>query len=706
MGCCFSTESPPPEGEKPVRKCTNTFWIVLFAAIWIGLSMIALWSYANQFPKRFMYGTDSFGNTCGVKNKPIPDVNWSGMDMRKNPYVFHLNPSNTSYTMKLCVKQCADTVMNQDLDIQDFYRRTGSLLFRYDFNLDDPESTQAFESLARKSNSAKMDLSDQNNGFGPKPRYPVKKQRPVINRCVSTDKIIYSRSDNINKAYSLITSNDVFSKVIDDLYSSANVIGLIVLFAFALSLFVAMTVHFFASLVSSILLIVAVITFIGLTGFSWYVHYDMKYVHPPNEDFAMNEYTTLVFAILITIVTIIVLLVCYSMSSRLKLMEALFEETASCLRSIPGLLCQPAWTSLAMVIFLAFWIVLFMGIVTAQRNVVFNTTTTRFALKYGARSVDKLEDGIPTFSPEAHQETHLGSVKHKRYEIVPYATTVHILMLIWTSQFILGCQQMTVASSVATWYFSRDKTNLDSPICSSIFRVMSYHLGSIALGSLLIFVRLILLIPMLIRYYLQKYKDRLGCLICCLYIVECFFSWISKLLDYINDSALTIVAIEGTPYCFSARVAMRTLATNTIRVATLKTLGDFIILLGKIFVTAASAGLGIYLFKNNENINFIYAPVVFASILAFLIAHAMLSIYSMAISIMFLCYSEDVMKNANTAEGLYAPGSLLKMAQADIVELKPGNLTIATEANNSRTTSPPDVNKVPQVGFVYPDMKQ
>lgn len=38
---------------------------------------------------------------------------------------------------------------------------------------------------------------------------------------------------------------------------------------------------------------------------------------------------------------------------------------------------------------------------------------------------------------------------------VKYMWFIYIFGLIWCSEFILACQQMVIASSVATWYFSR-----------------------------------------------------------------------------------------------------------------------------------------------------------------------------------------------------------------------------------------------------------
>ncbi len=58
--------------------------------------------------------------------------------------------------------------------------------------------------------------------------------------------------------------------------------------------------------------------------------------------------------------------------------------------------------------------------------------------------------------------------------------------LIWITEFIFGCQALIVASSVAKWYFTRDKRSLQSPICLSIRNLIVYHMGSVALGTFII----------------------------------------------------------------------------------------------------------------------------------------------------------------------------------------------------------------------------
>lgn len=129
----------------------------------------------------------------------------------------------------------------------------------------------------------------------------------------------------------------------------------------------------------------------------------------------------------------------------------------------------------------------------------------------------------------------------------------NIFILLWTIQFVIGCQHMVIAGAVATWYFMRyllftknnpyertsncrDKSKLGNPILYSTYNLIRYHIGSVALGSFLIslvqFIRFILCI---VQTYLKKTNGKFGqclmkCCQCCLYVFE-------KILKYITRNA-------------------------------------------------------------------------------------------------------------------------------------------------------------------------
>ena len=716
MGC-FGDDNQDTDSPDKGRKSTDKFWLVLFTICWIILSIAAVWSFIAGNPSRLIHGYDSFGNICGHRNKRIPGVSWSGMDMRDCPYVFHMDPFNVSYTMKICVQHCADKNLTSDGDLYLFYQRTGSVLTRYDYDLNDKNPQKyhinipQHEILTRRSR-------DEAQGFGPFPKMPVTKQRPLLNRCVGTERVKLGNSI-INNVYSYIKNQDVPHKIVSDIYTSWINISYTILFGIGVSILVTFTIHYLASIVSTIIMVVSTLALIGATAFSWYVYVDLKYKlnQIPSieqlDDDLVNEKTFLAFSVILTVITLIILIITFVMRSRIGLMVALFDETAACLRSMPTLILQPMWTCAVLVLFLAFWTTVFLAISTAEEDVIFNSTTTRFKLQLPARSIVDYNNGNARFSPTADQN-YLESVKHEQPRLVRYLWWFLIVMLFWSTEFILGCQQMTVASSVASWYFSRDRSSLSCPIGNSIRRVASYHLGSIALGSFLI---VLFKIPRLIltymEFYMKKYKDKFACVNCTLKCCQCFFYCLENFIRYINHNAYTIIAIEGTDYCFSAKVAFKTLTSNTLRIVTINTMGDFIIFLGKCIVTASSATFGVYLLRNDPSIHYLAVPVIFAATAAYFVAHSMLCVYEMVIDTMFLCFVEDVNKNSNSHEGFFAPEGLLRFAQEDSREFKPDTLTIASEMNTTRQTSRggndlpiQDQPGMPKIGFVYPNLRE
>lgn len=77
---------------------------------------------------------------------------------------------------------------------------------------------------------------------------------------------------------------------------------------------------------------------------------------------------------------------------------------------------------------------------------------------------------------------------------------------------------------------------------------------------------------------------------CCLWIVERF-------LAYLSRNAYTVVVIERTDFCTSARLAFQALLSNAIRVAAINSIGDFILFLGKLSVAVLTAIVGIFLVR-------------------------------------------------------------------------------------------------------------
>lgn len=83
---------------------------------------------------------------------------------------------------------------------------------------------------------------------------------------------------------------------------------------------------------------------------------------------------------------------------------------------------------------------------------------------------------------------------------VKYMWWIYFIGLIWTSEFIMACQQMVIAGAVAHWFY-RHKFTDNSHVTYGLSKLMKYHLGSVAFGS---FIITLFKIPRLILTYLHE----------------------------------------------------------------------------------------------------------------------------------------------------------------------------------------------------------
>lgn len=115
-------------------------------------------------------------------------------------YLFFLDITNVTQSLKICVKKCPDRMIRKMEDICKFYKETGSQLCH-----DRPGS----DFSACNSESGKF-----KNGSCPE--WPVYPSIPVLNRCIPT--AVKEVGDVIiSNLYGVINSWDVIEQVLGDL---------------------------------------------------------------------------------------------------------------------------------------------------------------------------------------------------------------------------------------------------------------------------------------------------------------------------------------------------------------------------------------------------------------------------------------------------------------------------------------------------------
>uniref|UniRef100_A0A8C8J8T1 Choline transporter-like protein n=1 Tax=Oncorhynchus tshawytscha TaxID=74940 RepID=A0A8C8J8T1_ONCTS len=578
------------------RSCTDLPWFLLFTVFCVGMGSICGFTIATGGAGRLVFGYDSYGNTCGQRNEQIEGVRLSGLDQTDKKYVFFLDPCNIDIvqrkikSMALCVSLCPDEELKTYQDLKRFAMHNGSELCSYEL------AGHKYPSLPERFDKC------------PKLPVPPSKSLPVFNRCTPVDISCYAKF--AEAVVTFVSDNSVLHRLIGGVIASKEIIVGLCLLALGddlISMFV----------ISSISGIKCLCFSVAGTSILWWLYIDHRLT--ANKTLSKetmtrdNAQALLVYAIAATVFTVILLLLMLFMRKRVALTIALFHVAGKVFIHLPLLTLQPFCTFLALLLFWMYWglVLLFLG------------TTGEGGLGRGR------EGG--------------GGGSGARY-----MTWYHAVGLIWISEFILACQQMTVAGAVVTYYYTRDKTRLPvTPILSSVLRLMRYHLGTVAKGS---FIITLVKIPRLMLMYVHnqlKGKENafarcmLKTCICCLWCLE-------KCLNYLNQNAYAATAINSTSFCTSARDAFVILVENALRVAAINAVGDFVLFLGKILIVTSTAFAGVLLLNYQRDYAEWVLPLIIVCLFAFLVAHCFLSIFEIVVDVLFLCFAIDTKYNDGT----------------------------------------------------------
>ncbi|XP_035525783.1 choline transporter-like protein 1 [Morone saxatilis] len=551
MGCCGSAERTKREW-RPLedRSCTDLPWFLLFTVFCVGMGSICGFTIVTGGAARLVFGYDSYGNTCGQRNEQIEGVRLSGLDHTDRKFVFFLDPCNIDIvqrkirSMALCVSLCPPEELQTYQDLKRFAMLNGSELCSYEL------AGHKYPGLPERFSKC------------PKLPVPPSKPLPVFNRCTPLDVSCYAKF--AEAVVTFVGDNSVLHRLIAGVAASKEIIiGLCVL-ALVLSMILMVIIRYISAVLVWILTSLVVLGSLAGTSVLWWLYIDHRLYgndtvtkgmkeakEEAKEEVAVSRNSgqaLLVYAVAATVFTIILLLLMLFMRKRVALTIALFHVAGKVFIHLPLLTLQPFVTFLALLLFWIYWILVLLFLGT-------------------------------TGNPVQNEET--GLTEFRLTGPLQYLTWYHAVGLIWITEFILACQQMTVAGAVVTYYFTRDKNRLPvTPILSSVLRLVRYHLGTVAKGS---FIITLVKIPRLILMYIHnqlKGKEN-ACARCLLKTCICCLWCLEKCLNYLNQNAYAATAINSTSFCTSARDAFVILVENALRVATINAVGDFVLFLGK-----------------------------------------------------------------------------------------------------------------------------
>ncbi|KAM4621303.1 choline transporter-like protein 1 [Polymixia lowei] len=612
------------------RSCTDMPWFLLFTVFCVGMGSICGFTIATGGAARLVFGYDSYGNTCGQRNEQIEGVRLSGLDHTDRKFVFFLDPCNIDIvqrkikSMALCVSLCPSEEMKTYQDLKKFAMVNGSELCSYEL------AGHKYPGLPDRFIKC------------PKLPVPPSKALPVFNRCTPVDISCYAKF--AEAVVTFVSDNSVLHRLIAGVMASKEIIIGLCLLALVLSMILMVIIRYISAVLVWILTALVVLGSLAGTSVLWWLYIDhrlyandttSKVAKEGDEEVEMsrdNGQALLVYAISATIFTVILLLLMLFMRKRVALTIALFHVAGKVFIHLPLLTLQPFCTFLALLLFWIYWVLVLLFLGT-------------------------------TGNPIQNEET--GLTEFRLTGPLQYLTWYHAVGLVWISEFILACQQMTVAGAVVTYYFTRDKNRLPvTPILSSVLRLVRYHLGTVAKGS---FIITLVKIPRLILMYIHnqlKGKEN-ACARCMLKTCICCLWCLEKCLNYLNQNAYAATAINSTSFCTSARDAFVILVENALRVAAINAVGDFVLFLGKVLIVTSTAFAGVLLLNYQRDYAEWLLPLFIVCLFAFLVAHCFLSIFEIVVDVLFLCFAIDTKYNDGTpGKEFYMDKALMEFVES------------------------------------------
>ncbi|CAN8001373.1 unnamed protein product [Ixodes hexagonus] len=315
----------------------------------------------------------------------------------------------------------------------------------------------------------------------------------------------------------------------------------------------------------------------------------------------------LVALTVVTTMTVIIVLIIISISKRAQLITTLFLEAGRALGDMPVLFIQPFITAVTVAIISSLWLLGLVSILSVAHSYI---------------SAEK--NGSVLFKPDQFFLT---------------MTPFYLVFFLWLVQIVLNCQNFVVAASVSSWYFTRHKTQMSSPVLESAEYLIAYHMGSVTYGSLLLAIvepirALVIGVHLVVGRKTSLCPRLEKCWSAC---CRCF----DYLLTHISKNAFIVTAIHGFSFITSARRAQKLLRRHRAQLSAVDSVADFLLFLTKLAVAVPAVFCGVWIITESLTTVNVWVPLFAGGFISYYVADSCISVYEMTIDTLILCFCED-----------------------------------------------------------------
>ena len=613
------------------RSCRDIPCCLIFLLFWAGMVTIAIIALQRGDPLRLYHGFDSYGNVCGRKENPsIPNVTLSGMDMSDRPYLLYFDLTKTKLgklfvnpllekvnpklredfkssltkddlqinedrsALMICVKRCPDHFMLTTEQFKKYKEETGANVCTY--------------------NTVITANTEQDTLMGPCPPF-VLQTIPVLNRCIPLLGVANKKLKAVGDILKRIDT-DIFGysrKLISDVYSSWKLLVIICLLAFVLSFFMMLCLGLLAQITTYVIGLVILCASVFFTCWIWYVYYvertntvDIS-VELGLPSYEGSENTLLTIAIIATCIAAIIICMILFLRKSIALMVAIFKEVGVAMATIPSMLVVPPLSLACILGVVGAWLIISVYIYTASKPVA----------------------------------TAFGTAVFTQPSYTTYVWVYYVIGLFWGVQFLLAALEMTLAGAFADYYAVSEEAMLSLPLLKSFWRMIRYHLGSLAFGSLILAIAR--LFRYIIKAIMRETQRNAHRSLVAEFISKCFqccFWCLEKFLKFINRNVYIQIAAQGDSFCSATKNVFSILTHNPTHFIVIGSIGSFFLFLAKLVVAVLSFVAGYYFLRlfRCDHISEIVVPVMIGSVIAYVIAYVFFYVFKIGVDTFLVCY--------------------------------------------------------------------
>lgn len=609
-------------GLKAPRTCTNPCGLFLLLIFWVGMGAVAVVSYKNGNLMRLYRGVDYLGNICGASNSQYGNYTFSnsfGQNVLENSIAtpwgqrtflwYPVTFSNGKFTLTeartqgICLTKCpaANTLVG----------------------------------LYKESTDSSMNL----------PYYVLFDSTPQFGRCIPDMSSFLCDTNSVcNKLKT--STNATLDQVYDSLENGFNDVRQH-WWVILLSVFIAIVISFFwmfvmRRVVKPMVVVTMVIVVVGL-GVGGYLlfkeHQNLSDSQPSSAKYFLYG------AIAMWIVDF--LLICVILYSGSNIMVAcdIIEEATKIPITIPTTMFAPIAASVALIPFAVFFLFTSATIYTCSDTLHLNVT-------------------LPQYNSSNPLSVNFTSLAAKQIELPNWrigAELFNLFMFLWTAGFIHAILFQTIAFCAVFWYWSvpGDDKKPEAGVSAAFGLVMKNHLGSLAIGSLIIaIISMARILLCFLEKHLDKYKDKSDALKCCLYCAECLLACFHRVVKFVNKNAYIVQAMTGEGFLDSAKHALSLLLNNAVSVAAVSVIGEWVCMFGKIFITSIVTIIAYYILKGEQN-NFMVTLIIVV-IVTYFITCVFINVFHVCIDTVLLSYCYDLGEHDGQGKPYFFPSDLAK----------------------------------------------